>query len=116
MSQDGFSLIEALIALLIFSIAAVGLAQTLVVAQTTRHTSALAMEASQLAVSELERARAGVPDAGAIKVGPFSCATVVEAIGEYPALSRVRVRVDWIDRKPRQLELATLMSSPSPDE
>jgi prepilin-type N-terminal cleavage/methylation domain-containing protein len=116
MSQDGFSLVEALMALLIFSIAAVGLAQTLVVAQKTRHTSALAMEASQLAVSELERMRAGLPGAGAIKVGPFSCATVVEAIVKYPVLSRVRVRVDWIDREPRRLELATLISSSSPDE
>lgn len=114
MNERGFSLIEALVALLIFSVAAVGLAETLVIAQRTRHTSALRMAASQLATSELERFRAGVVNAGAIKVGPFSCATTVEALSDYPALTRVRVSVDWIDRVAQRLELRTLVYEKSP--
>jgi type II secretory pathway pseudopilin PulG len=109
-------LIEALVALLIFSIVAAGLAETLVAAQTTRHTSALRMEANQLAVAEAERARAGEPTVGTITIGVFSSATSVEALPAYPDLARVRVTVDWMDRTPQRLELVTLLSSRSDDE
>jgi type II secretory pathway pseudopilin PulG len=61
-----FSLIEALVALLIFSIAAALCAETLLAAQATRRTSALSSEASQLAVAETERARAGLPTSGTL--------------------------------------------------
>lgn len=114
--QSGFSLIEALVALLIFSIAAAALADTLVAAQATRRTSALRMEASQLAVDETERARAGTPTIGTITVGPFACATAIDALPDYPDLQRVRVKVDWVDRAARQLELVTLMSTWGNDE
>lgn len=114
--QTGFSLIEALVALLIFSIVSAGLAETLVAAQTIRRTSALRMEANQLAVAEAERARAGDPTAGTITIGAFSCATSVEALPAYPDLARVRVSVDWMDRTPQRLELVTLLSSRNDDE
>lgn len=114
MSDRGFSLIEALVALLIFSVAAVGLAETLVTAQRTRHTSGLRIAASQLATAELERFRAGVPNAGAVKVGPLSCTTNVDALPDYPGLARVRVSVDWFDRAPQRLELSTLVSDRDP--
>lgn len=116
MNQHGFGVIEALVALLIFSVAALGLAETLVTAQRIRHTSALRMAASQLATSELERFRAGVPQAGAIRVGPFSCAASVEALADYPTLARVRISVDWVDRVPRRLELSTLVSEKGRDD
>ena len=115
-SPAGFSLIETLVALLIFSLVAAGLAETLVVAQMTRHTSALRMAASQLAVAETERARSRGPTESAIKVGGFTCSTALEALGDYPDLARVRVTVDWIDREPRQLVLVTLMSTAGTDE
>jgi prepilin-type N-terminal cleavage/methylation domain-containing protein len=110
-SQDGFSLIEVLVALLIFALVAAGLAETLAVAQMTRHTSALRMEASLLAAAETERARARGATDGTTKVGALTCSTAVEALGDYPDLARVRVTVDWIDRAPRRLELVTLMST-----
>jgi prepilin-type N-terminal cleavage/methylation domain-containing protein len=112
----GFTLIEALVALLIFSVAAVGIAETLVAAQSTRYTSALRMEASQLAVAEAERARAGTPTRGTLTVGPFACSTAIDALPDYPDLRRVRVTVDWMDRQARQLELVTLMSTPPSSE
>jgi prepilin-type N-terminal cleavage/methylation domain-containing protein len=106
---NGFSLIEMLVALLVFSIVATGLAQTIVAAQATRHTSALLMDASQLAVTEVERIRAGQQPSGAQTSGPFSYAARIEPLADYPDLARVQVTVDWIDREPRQLELTALM-------
>lgn len=108
-AQHGFSLVEALVALLIFSVVAAGLAETLVTAQTTRRTSTMAMAANQLAVAELERNRAGTPAAGSMQVGDFTSTTVVQPISDYPALARVRVLIEWEDRGPRQLELTTLI-------
>jgi prepilin-type N-terminal cleavage/methylation domain-containing protein len=112
----GFSLIEALVALLIFSIAAVGLAETLIAAQATRRTSALSSEASQLAVAETERARAGLPTTGTLTVAPFACSTAIEAVPDYEDLQRIRIKVDWMDRGARTLELVTLMSTRGNDE
>ena len=115
-ATDGFTLIEALVALLIFSIVAAALVETLISAQVTRRTTALRMEASQLAVAETERARAGTPTLGTLTVGPFACATAIDVLPEYADIQRVRVKVDWVDRDARQLELVTLMPTQADDE
>jgi prepilin-type N-terminal cleavage/methylation domain-containing protein len=65
-----FTLVEVLVALLLFSLVAIGLADGLIRAQQWQSESGRWMRATALADEALERARAGAPD-GADTIGPF---------------------------------------------
>ena len=111
----GFSLVEVLVALLIFALVATGLAQTLVATYTARRTAQLRMDANQLAVAEAERIRTGQPATAMTSDGPFAYDSGIEPVAPYDDLRRLRVTVQWVDRQPRQLELLTLMRAPGSD-
>jgi prepilin-type N-terminal cleavage/methylation domain-containing protein len=103
-SPAGFSLIETLVALLIFSLVAAGLATRWVAGD--RHTSAAWRRVSWPWRRPSARARG--PTEGATAEG--SPADRARGGGDYPDLARVRVTVGWTDREPRELALVTLMS------
>jgi prepilin-type N-terminal cleavage/methylation domain-containing protein len=107
--EGGFALIEVLVAMLIAAIMAVGLVQTLAVAQAARRTGELWMRATQLAVEQMERARGGGCPASSEEIDRFRRECVVEAVAGYPGLRRVTVVVSWPDRAPRRFNLTGLL-------
>jgi type II secretory pathway component PulK len=111
--QTGGSLIEVLIALLVLSIVAAGLAQTLVVALRARRTSGYWMQATQLAVERVERARSGRFGDDSETLGMFQRNVRVRpGLGSLP-LERVDVTVEWQDNGPKEFTLS-LLQRPGP--
>lgn len=106
--QEGSSLIEVLIALLVFSIVATALAQTLLVALRARRTSGYWMQATQLAVEGVERARSGQPGPDAETLGMFERHLRTEPGDASLPLERVDVSVDWQDDGPKEFTLSLL--------
>jgi prepilin-type N-terminal cleavage/methylation domain-containing protein len=107
--RAGFALIEVLIAMLIASMMAVGLTQTLAWAQTARRTGELWMQATQLASEQMERARAGGCLGSAEVLGDFKRSCIAAKVDGYAALRRVTVDVSWNDRAPRRFSLTALL-------
>jgi Tfp pilus assembly protein PilV len=106
--QTGGSLIEVLIALLVFSIVATGLAQTLVVALRARRTSGYWMEATQLAVERAEQARSDQPGQDSETLGMFQRSVQIQqGVASLP-LERVDVIVEWQDDGPKEFTLSLL--------
>lgn len=107
--KRGFALMETMVAMLIFSIVATGLAQTIVSAQEARRTSAYWMRATQLAEEAMERVRAGEQNAGPEEIDRFTRSWRAQAFPGVPGLTQVEVTVSWTDRRPRQFVLSSLM-------
>lgn len=106
--STGFSLIEFLVALAVFSLVSLGLVQTLMTAHAARRTSAQWMRATQLAEQCIERVRAG-DSVSARMVDGFSVYSVTAAISGYTGLRDVGVTVAWTDPRPQVYLLRVLV-------
>lgn len=106
--QAGGSLIEVLIALLIFSAIATGLARTLAVALRARRTSGYWMQATQLAVEGAEEVRAGHSGPDTEMLGMFQRSVRSQPSVASLPLERVDVCVEWQDDGPRAFTLSLL--------
>jgi prepilin-type N-terminal cleavage/methylation domain-containing protein len=104
----GFTVIELLVALVVFAALAGALAQTLVRAQRVRASSALWLRATALAEERLERLRAGDRSEDAAPIGPFTRAWRAEPAAAAPGLERRDVEVTWEDHGPRRFVLSAL--------
>jgi prepilin-type N-terminal cleavage/methylation domain-containing protein len=105
----GFTLVEILVALCLFAFGAAALAETLVVAQRVRASSARWARATSLAEERLEHLRAGDRSADAAPIGEFTRAWRSEDVAGEPGLERVDVSVDWEDRGHQRLTLTALV-------
>lgn len=108
MNARGFSLIEVMVALCLFAIGAAALAETLMLAQRTRASSARWLHAVGLAEERLERLRGGDRGDDAAPIGEFTRAWQAEDVADEPGLERLDVTVDWQDRGRQRLTLTTL--------
>jgi prepilin-type N-terminal cleavage/methylation domain-containing protein len=108
----GFTVIEVLVALLIFAMLATALAQMLVYAQQTRASSARWMRATQLAEERLERLRSGDRSEDAAPIEGFTRTWRAVAAGEQAGLERCDVEVEWEDRGRRRFLLSALVRTP----
>jgi type IV pilus assembly protein PilV len=109
-ARRGFTLLEVLIALLVFSLGLLGLAGLMVVSVKTNQSAYLRTQASFLAQSMADRMRANtgqinayVGDYGASTVGPEACA----ASSCDPAGLVARDRAVWSDLLTHSLPSAT---------
>jgi prepilin-type N-terminal cleavage/methylation domain-containing protein len=102
----GFTLVEVVVALLLFAIGAAALAQTLVVAQQQRASTGRWLHAVTLAEERLELLRAGARDDDAAPLGEFTRRWSSVAVA--PGLERVEVTVHWQDRGPQVFALTAL--------
>jgi Tfp pilus assembly protein PilV len=109
--QKGGGLIEVLVALLVFSIIATGLAQTLVVTLRARRTSGDWMRATQLAVEGAEQARSGHAGPEEETIGMFQRHVRIQADVAPLPLERVDVSVEWQDDGPKTFTLSLLQRS-----
>lgn len=106
--QAGESIVEVLIALVVFSVVATGLAQTLVVGLQARRTSGYWMEATQLAVERVEQIRSGDTGVAREVLGRFERSVRSrESVGSLP-LERIDVTVEWHDDGPKDFTLSFL--------
>ena len=105
----GFTLIEVMVALCLFALGAAALAETLVVAQRVRASSARWGRATALAEERLERLRAGDRSDDAAPLGEFTRAWRAGDVDGEPGLERVDVSVDWEDRGHQRLTLTALL-------
>jgi prepilin-type N-terminal cleavage/methylation domain-containing protein len=108
----GFTVIELLVAVAIFTTIAAGLAQTLVHAQQARASSARWMRATQLAEERLERLRAGDRSEDAVPLGEFTRRWHGAAAAGLVGLERLDVEVLWEDRGPQRFVLSALARTP----
>ena len=112
-SRRGFTIVELLVAVLIFSMVAAALAQNLIVAEHARRTSARWMQATQLAEERLERLRAGDRGHDAGPIGMFTRVWQARKVPGYARLERVEVTIAWEDRGPQEFTLTALIRIPS---
>lgn len=105
----GFTLIEVVVAVLLFAIGAAALAETLVVAQRVRASSARWVEALALAEERLERLRAGDRSEEGPARGGFTCSWRSDPWEDAAQLERVEVAVEWQDRGAQRLALTALL-------
>jgi prepilin-type N-terminal cleavage/methylation domain-containing protein len=108
----GFTVIELLVAVAIFSLLAAGLAQTLIRAQQVRTSSARWMEATQLAEERLERLRAGDRTDDPGPIGTFTRSWQAQPALGQPGLERLDVVVTWDDGGRQRFGLSALARSP----
>lgn len=109
--ERGFTLIEVMVALCLFAIGAAALAETLVVAQRVRASSARWGRAVTLAEDRLERLRGGDRGEDAAPIGEFTRSWQREPFDGAPGLDRVEVTVDWEDRGRQRFTLTALLRS-----
>ena len=107
--RRGFTLIEVMIAMCLFAIGAAALAETLVVAQRVRASSARWGYAVGLAEERLERLRAGDRSDDPAPIGEFTRAWRSEPFAEGADVERVDVTVDWEDRGRQRFTLTALL-------
>ncbi len=107
-ATSGFTLIEVVVALLLFAVGAAALAETLVVAQRVRASSGRWLRAVELAEERLELLRAGQTDADSAPLGEFTRSWNRAGVGAAPNLERIDVVGTWEDRGPQLLELSAL--------
>jgi prepilin-type N-terminal cleavage/methylation domain-containing protein len=108
MNARGFSLIEVMVALCVFALGATALAETLMIAQRTRASSARWLQAVTLAEERLEHLRGGDRSEDGAPLGEFTRSWRSETVDGTADLERVDVMVDWTDRGVRRLTLTTL--------
>jgi Tfp pilus assembly protein PilV len=97
-----------LIALLVFSIVATGLARTLVVALHARRTSGYWMAATQLAIEAAERVRSGQPGPDTETLGMFARSVRIQPAAVALRLQQIDVTVEWQDGGPKEFTLSLL--------
>ena len=107
--RRGFTLIEVMVAMCLFALGAAALAETLVVAQRVRASSARWGQAITLAEERLERLRGGDRSDDPAPIGEFTRAWRREAFDGGPGLERIDVTVDWEDRGHQRFTLTTLL-------
>jgi prepilin-type N-terminal cleavage/methylation domain-containing protein len=112
MNDRGATIIEILVASVIFALAATGAAQALAVAQRARRTSELAMRAGEIAVEGLERLRAGDRGANDESIGAFERRWASRIVDPLLGLERLDVVVSWQDGGERSLMFSSLVRSP----
>ncbi|MBX3023466.1 prepilin-type N-terminal cleavage/methylation domain-containing protein [bacterium] len=105
----GFTLIEVMVALCLFALGAAALAETLMIAQRVRASSARWSQAVGLAEDRLERLRAGDRDDDAAPIGEFTRAWRREPWTDAPGLDRVEVSVVWEDHGAQRFALQALL-------
>lgn len=103
----GSTLIEVMVALCLFALGAAAVAETLMVAQRTRASSARWLRATALAEERLERLRAGDRSDDAAPLGEFTRRW--RRTDHAPGLARYDVVVEWDDRGRQRLTLTTLL-------
>lgn len=101
----GFTLVEVLVALLLLSIGALALADSLLAARRLQVESGRWMQAAALAEQGIERARAGA--CGDDVEGSFTRTCSSAAHGR---LRRIEVHVRWSRPAARELSLTTLVA------
>ena len=106
--MKGFTLIEVVVALLLFAIGAAALAETLVVAQRLRASNERWLHAIELAEERLELVRAGDRGDDGAPLGAFTRTWHVGAAPDAPGLERIDVTVTWEDRGRQTFELSAL--------
>jgi len=107
--MKGFTLIEVVVALLLFAVGAAALAETLVLAQHLRASSGRQLRALELAEERLERLRAGERGGDAAPLGVFTRSWRSGAVPDEPGLERVDVTVTWEDRGAQEVRLSALL-------
>jgi prepilin-type N-terminal cleavage/methylation domain-containing protein len=111
-ARAGFSVIELLVAVAIFTVLAAALAHTLIHAQQVRASSARWWRAGQLAEERLERLRAGDRAVDTGPIGEFTRTWQIQSSGDQPGLDRVDVAVTWTDNTgPQRCALSALVRS-----
>lgn len=111
-ARAGFSVVELLVAVAIFTVLAAALAQTLIHAQQVRASSARWFRAGQLAEERLERLRAGDRAVDAGPIGEFTRVWQIQPSADQPGLDRVDVVVSWTDDTgPQRCGLSALVRS-----
>jgi Tfp pilus assembly protein PilV len=108
MNERGATVVEILVAVVVFAVAAAGAARALVMAERARRTSELAMRAAQLAAEGLERLRCGEPAAAGERIGAFTRGSAAQTVDPRLGLERLDVVVSWRDGGERRLTLSTL--------
>ncbi|MEO8601832.1 MAG: prepilin-type N-terminal cleavage/methylation domain-containing protein [bacterium] len=109
--RKGFTLIEVLVAMLLFAIGAAALAQTLAVAQHVRAGSGRWLRAVELAEQRLELLRAGDRGDDAVPLGPFTRSWRSVPFG-VAGVEQLEVSVTWEDHGPQRLLLTALRRRP----
>lgn len=107
MAARGFTLIEVVVALLLLSLTALALVETLVAAQRAQQIAGQWMRATVLAEEAVERGR-GARLAGGDTVLGFRRRWTVTASGA--DLDRIDVVVEWDRPRPQQHTLSVLVS------
>jgi prepilin-type N-terminal cleavage/methylation domain-containing protein len=109
MSARGYSLIEVMVAIVVFALVAAAVAQTVTFNQHSRQIAENWMRATQLAGARIEQVRAGMSTDPTPESGIFRRDTVIAALDGHRNLSRVEVTVSWTDSEARTLTLASLV-------
>ncbi len=112
-SQNGVTVIEVLVAIVLFALVAAASAQVLVVAQHARRSSANWMQATQLAAERLERLRAGDRSTDPGPIGIFTRSWRSVVFSERLRLQRLDVTVTWVDGGVRAFTLSALVRQDS---
>jgi Tfp pilus assembly protein PilV len=108
MNERGATIIEILVATVIFAAVATGAAQALAVAERARQTSELAMRAAQLAGEGLERLRCGARGVNGERIGAFTRGWTSQVVDPLLGIERLDVNVSWQDGGERTLTLSSL--------
>jgi prepilin-type N-terminal cleavage/methylation domain-containing protein len=106
--NDGFTLMELLVAVALFGLIAAGLAQTLVAAQQSRAGSARWLHATALAEERLERLRAGDRSHDGGPLGEFTRTWRAAPAPALPGLEQLEVEVTWHDHGLQRFTLTAL--------
>jgi Tfp pilus assembly protein PilV len=104
----GFTVVELLVAGLIFALLAASLAHTLIHAQRSSAANARWLRATQLAEERLERLRAGERSDDAAPIGEFTRSWRSAPAAEAPELERLDVTVAWEDGGMQRFVLSAL--------
>ncbi|MFN8627444.1 MAG: prepilin-type N-terminal cleavage/methylation domain-containing protein [Candidatus Binatia bacterium] len=107
--SGGFTLVELLVALLVLSVAALGLASTLASTGRALSLSRKWMQATQLAAEGMEQLRAGQALGSSGVLGGFERSVVTAPWDGHPALQRLEVTVSWNDGEAQTFRLVTLV-------
>ena len=113
LGNTGYSLLEILVAMAIFSIASVGLTLSLTSSIRINHASDRLTQATILAHDTLEvlSARPAARESGTDTPQPgFTRAWMVTADSPQPGVTQVDVTVSWTDYQPRTITLRTVLN------
>lgn len=111
-TRRGLTLVETVVALGIFSVVALGLAQMLSAARKAHVLSQHLATAVELAGETMERVRAGDLAEDPSPLGAFCRSWSAEPALGYARLNRVSVSVTWNDPEPQRYTLSALMRMP----